>query len=346
MKKITWKLTTCLMAALLLCMPVLTGCDKPEEEPETTLDEVSEGTAEETTEETTKPEDTIEASKGLAFVSNGDGTCCVSRIGKCTDTDVVIPIVSPDGDIVTVISNSAFFGCTNLTSITIPASVTSIETGAFSDCTGLTSITIPDSVTSIGEFTFSHCSNLTSITIPDSVTSIGEGAFAYCSNLTSMVVEVGNQTYHSDGNCVIKTKSKTLIAGCQSSVIPDDGSVTSIGYDAFFGCTGLTSITIPDSVTSIGDLAFDGCTGLTTITIPDSVTSMPTFSLCSNLTSITIPDSVTSIGNSAFFGCAALTDVHYSGTKDQWRAIENRGDNNSLSTATIHCTDGDITPEP
>ena len=67
---------------------------------------------------------------------------------------------------------------------------------------------------------------------------------------------------------------------------------------------------------------------------------------CTGLTSITIPDSVTSIGRSAFFGCAALTDVHYSGTKEQWQAIESQnGRNDSLSSATIHCTDGDIVPE-
>ncbi len=88
-------------------------------------------------------------------------------------------------------------------------------------------------------------------------------------------------------------------------------SVTSIGNSAFYGCTGLTSITIPDSVTSIGDSAFDSCTGLTSITIPDSVTSIgdSAFDSCTGLTSITIPDSVTSIGNWAFEGCTGLTSI-------------------------------------
>ena len=82
-------------------------------------------------------------------------------------------------------------------------------------------------------------------------------------------------------------------------------SVTSIGYGAFSGCTGLTSVTIPNSVTSIGIVAFFSCSGLTSVTIPNSVTSIGNgaFSYCSGLTSITIPNSVASIGNSAFQGC-------------------------------------------
>ena len=88
-------------------------------------------------------------------------------------------------------------------------------------------------------------------------------------------------------------------------------SVTSIGYDAFFKCTGLTSVTIPNSVTSIGDNAFYGCTGLTSVTIPNSVTSIGRYAFygCTGLTSVTIPNSVTSIGNYAFTKCTGLTSV-------------------------------------
>ena len=155
----------------------------------------------------------------------------------------------------TKISDYAFKGCSSLTSVTIPDSVTSIGSSAFSGCSRLTSITIPDSVTAIESFAFSGCSNLTSVTIPDSVTSIEWSAFGGCSRLTSIT-------------------------------IPD--SVTSIGESAFYGCSRLTSVTIPDSVTSIGDSAFYNCSSLTSITIPDGVTSIrsSTFSGCSSLTSI------------------------------------------------------------
>jgi hypothetical protein len=87
--------------------------------------------------------------------------------------------------------------------------------------------------------------------------------------------------------------------------------VTSIGYRAFGGCSGLASITIPNGVTSIGDQAFDGCSGLASITIPNGVTSIgdQAFDGCSGLTSITIPNSVTSIEWAAFYGCSGLTSV-------------------------------------
>ena len=143
-------------------------------------------------------------------------------------------------------------------------SVTSIGIGAFSGCRGLTTITIPDSVTSIGGSAFSNCRGLTSITIPEGVTSIGIGAFSSCSGLEKIKVAEGNVNYHSAGNCLIETASKTLILGCKTSIVPTDGSVTSIRAWAFYNCSGLTSITIPDSVTSISNNAFSNCSGLTT----------------------------------------------------------------------------------
>ena len=199
---------------------------------------------------------------------------------------------------VTSIGECAFWGCSSLTSITIPTSVTSIGDGAFMDCSSLTSIvvesgntmydsrencnaiietasnaliagcqstTFPISVTSIGDGAFTGCSSLTSVTIPNSVTSIEDYAFHYCSSLTSIVVESGNTMYDSRANCnaTIATASNTLIAGCQSTTIPN--SVTSIGNGAFGGRSSLTSVTIPNSVTSIGDLAFYDCSSIADI---------------------------------------------------------------------------------
>ncbi len=176
-------------------------------------------------------------------------------------------------------------------------------------------------MTSIGDYAFYDCTGLTSITIPNSVTSIGYAVFSGCTDLTITVAD-GNTGYRSEGNCLIETASQTLIAGCKNSVIPTDGSVTNIGEYAFYWCTGLTSITIPDSVTSIGDGAFSYCTGLT---------------------SITIPNSVTSIGDGAFSECTGLTSITFEGTMAQWNAIS-KGSNWNFNTGayTVHCTDGDL----
>ncbi len=187
-----------------------------------------------------------------------------------------------------IIGEYAFLVCTGLTQVTIGNGVESIGDYAFKGCTGLTSITIPDSVTSIGLYAFCDCTSLTSVTIGKGAKSIDNKAFRNCDSLTSIVVDSGNSAYHSAGNCLIETATGTLVLGCKNSVIPTDGSVTSIGSCAFEDCTGLTSITIPDSVTSIGSSAFRGCTGLTCITIPDSVTS---------------------IGDHAFYSCHGLVEV-------------------------------------
>ena len=301
---------------------------------------------------------------GLTSVTIPDGVTCIGGFAfyGCSGlTSVTIP------DSVTSIGDYAFSDCRGFTSITIPRNVTSIGDYAFSDCRGLTSITIPRNVTSIGDQAFSGCSGLTSVTIPRNVTSIGSGAFSSCSKLTNIEVANGNNKYHSQNNCVIETATRILIAGCNNSVIPSDGSVTAIGTNAFSGCS-FTTITIPDSITSIGDFAFSHCSGLTNVTIGNGVTSIgnSAFSYCSRLTSITIPDSVTSIGNSAFSscgrlasvtigngvtsigdkafsGCSGLTSITFNGTKEQWRAIIlDRGWNNGVPASVVHCTDGDI----
>ena len=125
------------------------------------------------------------------------------------------------------------------------------------------------------------------------------------------MVESGNPKYDSRDNCnaIIETDSNTLFFGCKNTIIPN--SVTSIGYEAFYGCTGLTSIVIPNSVTEISYNAFRGCSGLTSIVISNSVTSIgyQAFALCTGLTSIVIPNSVTEIGETAFAGCSGLTSI-------------------------------------
>ena len=204
-----------------------------------------------------------------------------------------------------VIGNDAFSGCRGLTSVTIPNAVTSIESNTFYNCSGLTSVTIPNSVTSIGSSAFYGCSGLTgSLTIPNSVTNIGASAFYGCSGLTSLTI----------GNYVTSIGASAF-SGCTGLTSIDlPNSVTNIGASAFYGCSGLTgSLTIPNSVTSIGSSAFYGCSGLTgSLTIPNSVTSIEwgTFKNCSGLTNINIPKSVETINSNAFVGCNSLQSFY------------------------------------
>ena len=178
-----------------------------------------------------------------------------SAFSSCSAlTSIVVDTGNPTYDspdncnaIIETASNTLLYGCMNTT---IPNSVTSIGSSAFSGCTGLTSITIPNSVASIGSSAFYGCTGLTSITIPNSVTSIDEYAFSHCSGLTSIIVEAGNPNFDSRNNCnaIIETSSNTLLYGCMNTTIPN--SVASIGSSAFYGCSGLTFITIPNSVTN------------------------------------------------------------------------------------------------
>ena len=337
------------------------------------------------------------------------------------------------------LGNYAFFGCSGLTSLTIPSGVTSIGGAAFRGCSGLPSLTIPSGVTSIGNFAFSGCSGLTSLTIPSGVTSIGKSAFLGCSGLTSLtipssVTSISDRAFYgcrgltSIYACMekIPTLGSNVFTGCDAKncilyvptgtyddylvsdfgyfenivdVINKDGLLTTqvtikldeagtlpykisaneknlitnlkivgkingtdlkfiremagrdfngektdgklsildlseakivaggdayvrygdnyytsndkLGDWAFYGCSGLTSLTLPSGVTSIGNKAFRGCSRLTSLTIPSGVTSIGdwAFSGCSGLTSLPIPSSVTSIGNYAFYGCSGLTSL-------------------------------------
>lgn len=236
---------------------------------------------------------------------------------------------------VTEIERGAFDGCAALTEIKMPSGVTSIEETVFSRCLSLSKIIIPSGVTSIGDSAFSDCISLTEISIPSNVTSIGRAVFSWCTNLIDIRVEEGNRIYHSAGNCVIETATKTLILGCRKSVIPADGSVINIGNESFIGFD-IKEITIPNGIERIGSMAFT-YNEFTGILIPRSVTSIAEDSfLYGVLSSVQVEDgnevyhsagnclietatktlilgcqtseiptdgSVTKIGNHAFQGC-------------------------------------------
>ncbi len=171
--------------------------------------------------------------------------------------------------------------------------VTSIASESF-DGEEITSVSIPNSVTRIGRSAFEHCEKLTSITIPGSVKNIEQMAFSYCHQLTSVCFMEGVEYI---GLCMFE--------GCTSlTSVSIPQSIITIGGRAFEGCTSLTTIGIPKGVTGIGGESFKDCTGLTSINIPQSVEIIDPYAFdnCSNLTSITIPQSIKLIGGDAFRG--------------------------------------------
>jgi len=259
-------------------------------------------------------------------VYHSSGNCIIKTANGWLEQGCKNSVIPDDGS-VTYIVPYAFEHCTGLTSLVIPNSVTEIGQYAFYNCAGLTSLSLGSSVTSIGADSFYSCKSLTSLTIPASVNSIGTNAFCSCSGLEEISVEKENRFYESKGNCLIDKSSKKLEAGCKNSVIPDDGSVTSIGTHAFINCIDLTTITVPDSITSIKGGAFLGCSNLESITIPfvgsySGTSTYGNFGYIFGASSYyenadRVPPSLHSvvitgngpIGANAFYGCSSLTSV-------------------------------------
>ncbi|MDE6275275.1 MAG: leucine-rich repeat domain-containing protein, partial [Clostridia bacterium] len=165
-------------------------------------------------------------------------------------------------------------------------------------------------VTQIASSAFYGCSCLVSVTISYNVTFISSGSFGDCENLTTLKVMAGNTTYYSANNCIIRSDTYTLIVGCKSSIIPNDGSVIIINDRAFDSCKGLTNISIPGTVEKIRLNAFYGCSNLASLSIEEGVKEIQerAFSYC-GINSLIIPNSVTNIDNYAFIGCKDLKTV-------------------------------------
>ena len=204
------------------------------------------------------------------------------------------------------IGAEAFRGCTALTDIALPSSVTSIGSYAFQGCTALKKLSIPQNVRTLSEGLFLNCTSLKELTFSDRITSVGAEAFSFCKSLTE---------------------------------IPLPSSVTSVGNNAFLYCTKLSKMTIPDSVTSMGDKALAGCTALTEITVGSGITQLPSrvFEGCTALQTVRLP-LLTRIGYGAFSGCTALTELYYPDTKESFAKIEVLAGNEPLQSVTIQST--------
>ena len=287
---------------------------------------------------------------------------CVNTIGSeaFEDCSSLASINIPNS--LESISRSTFYGCSSLTSMNIPNGVTKIYGSAFYGCSSLTSVTIPNSVTFVGDDAFYGCVKLEDVFCYSKDAILSNEAFrdSYIEHsilhvpfiaienykktcgfgkIVAIDVKIDGVYYNlnsdeltaevSYGDCAgnltipnsIKYDNKSFLVTCivdnafngcnglTSVTIPS--SVTSIGASAFNGCGSLTSATISNGVTSIGASAFRGCGSLNSVTIPNSVTSIgaSAFAYCSSLSSVTIPNSVTSINDEAFRGCSGLISV-------------------------------------
>lgn len=309
-----------------------------------------------------------------------NGITAINDRALYNDTNIV-SVTLPDS--VTTIGQSAFLNCSNLQTVNFGNGVISIQFAAFMNCVALTSINLPESVTTIGGSAFYGCNKISDISFGSNITNIGENALLgpiWYNNQPDGIVYAGSVVYKYKGtmpsDTTITLKEGTLgVAAYAFSkrdtltkvILPE--SVKSIGERAFQYCTKLTNIQFPSNLVSIGNCAFEGCKWLNISSIPDSVVTIGNyaFSGCTSLNdSFTIGINVTSIGEGAFYKCSSLRTlyistnitsigsdsfyssglafVNYSGTKEQWNAV-NKGANWSASTVSnvyVYCSDGYI----
>lgn len=276
-------------------------------------------------------------SAGLEFISYGDGTCYLASIGSCKSLDIVVPEVSPNGDIVVAVGNNAFYDeedfwseekICNIRSIVLPDSVEVIGNDAFNTCMNLESVKFPKKLKIIGERAFAFCDALSTVVLPDGVVEIGKSAFSGCIKLTSVKLSKN-----------LKTIGEQAFECCyELSYVNIPEGVTYIGRAAFYYCDKIASIHIPASVEWIGDCIVSGkvkritvdplnshyhvetnclisedgriIIGFGNFEIPADATSIgeSAFEYSSSISHIVIPSSVTEIADSVF-ACSSVKSV-------------------------------------
>lgn len=289
---------------------------------------------------------------GITYLLDGGKASVMQQKGLTGD--IVIPeTVRYGGDdyTVTTVQSNAFKD-NQITSISLPNTVSVMGDACFESCSKLVSVTLPDGLTSLGGSSFSGCSKLESVDLPEGVTTLGSNCFYRCSSLTSVelpagIEELGYQCFYDctsletialpgslrtmGDNCFYGCSAiKTVTFGGSISTLPEkcfyrctslesialpDG-VKELGKNCFQGCSKLTSVTLPDGVKSLGEFCFYECTGLSSITLPNSITDMGfrCFSRCTSLVSVTLPEGITGLPNNCFENCSSLVSVNLPGS--------------------------------
>ena len=237
-------------------------------------------------------------------------------------------VVVTNGDL----PESAFAACKNLTTVTLNGDIINIGNEAFSGCTGIEEIVIPEGVVSIGNSVFSNCSALKTVTIPSTLKNIGLSAFSACTSLTALSLES------------VETIGNTAFRNCSSlETLTFGDNLISIGTGAIIGCNAL-KYTEDNGVNYLGSasnpyliLAAVSNKEITSYTVNASTKFIfhSAFLDCQVLENLTIGTSVKFIGVTAFYGCYKLTKLNYSGSKEQWDAIEKADNWNNGTEYTI-----------
>ncbi|MDE6394927.1 MAG: leucine-rich repeat domain-containing protein, partial [Duncaniella sp.] len=255
-------------------------------------------------------------------------------------TSVTIP------NSVTFIGHSAFSRCNALSKIIIPNSVTEIGHGAFSLCRDLISVSIDNSATNIGDLSFSSCYNLASVSMGNSVTDIGISAFEHCYGLKSVtipnsVTSIGERAFRSCDN-LTKAEFASIESLCAIKFGNIDANPLFYAHHLYIGGKEVTEVVIPESVTSIGNNTFAGWRSLKSVAIPNYVTSIGSWAFygCSGLTQVTIGNSVTSIGDYAFSWNDNLSDIIVEASTPP--SIEGNTFSNIYDNATLTIPEGSL----
>ncbi len=235
---------------------------------------------------------------------------------------------------ITELCENAFYNCPNLTSVSLPSTVTVIGGFAFADCPSLTSVNIPNGVTAISDWAFNDCTSLQSLDLPDGITTIGDGAFNGCKalkelDLPASVRSVKWEAFTGCNALVTRENGVTYIddwvisvAKGRINVTIKDGTVGIAEY-AFESCSYLEVVSIPDSVRAICDSAFTHCSKLRSVSLPQGVTTLElsAFYNCYSLETVSLPSTLTSIEDFAFAHCTSLQKIFFAGTEAQWNTV-------------------------
>ena len=285
---------------------------------------------------------------GLIFTYQGDKGYLVTDY---TGDGGIVEIPSTyKGSPVTAIASEAFYSKKNVTGVVIPASITTIGADAFRASLSIksvyitdlakwcgidfynlysnplcflgdlyvngvktTELVIPDGVEEISEFAFYHGVGIESVVISADVEKIADNSFMFCTGVKKISVSEDNKTFKAIGNCLVDTTTKTLVFGCSESVIPDDGSVETIGSLAFYACE-IKKVDIPSSVKLIDESAFARCEKLESLTLAEGVETIEelAFTECTSLKKVVLPRSIKKISSSFEFGTSGVKELHIS----------------------------------